>query len=205
MSRITKRNDLYLARVQASMDFERKARQERYERRNSIENTRRERRNEMKEAHAAQKEAQKELSFEAREEARARNLKIKASNDRYSEMWVATTGLSIATVLSVVIRGGDTGQLLNRLDIRVYNKSAKSVESVNLITTVKMFIDMNFPEIRTSNRGQVEINNLVLPSGIYNFIRNQWLSSGAILIAPITKENLSSDIISPITVPATTM
>ena len=139
MSRITKRNDLYLARVQASMDFERKARQERYERRNSIENTRRERRNEMKEAHAAQKEAQKELSFEAREEARARNLKIKASNDRYSEMWVATTGLSIATVLSVVIRGGDTGQLLNRLDIRVYNKSAKSVESVNLITTCLLY------------------------------------------------------------------
>ena len=203
MSRITKRNDLYLARVQASMDFERKARQERYDRRNYIENTRR--RNEMKEAHAAQKEAQKELSFEAREEARARNLKIRASNDRYSEMWVATTGLSIATVLSVVIRGGDTGQLLNRLDIRVYNKSTKSVESVNLITAVQMFIDMNFPEVKTSNRGQVEINNLVLPSGIYNFIRNQWLSSGAIPVTPITKENLSSDIINPMTVPATTI
>lgn len=205
MSRITKRNDLYLARVQASMDFERKARQERYDRRNSIENTRIEKRNEMKKAHAAQKEAQKELNFEAREEARARNLKIKASNDRYSEMWIATTGLSIATVLGVVIRGGDTGQLLNRLDIRIYNKSTKSVESVNLITTVKMFIDMNFPELKISNRGQVEINNLVLPSGIYNFIRNQWLSSGAILVAPITKENLNSDIINPITVPATTM
>ena len=74
MSRITKRNDAYLARVQASMDFERKVRQERYDRRNHFENTKMERRHEMKEAHAAQKEAQKELKFEAREEARARNL-----------------------------------------------------------------------------------------------------------------------------------
>ena len=205
MSRITKRNDAYLARVQASMDFERKVRQERYDRRNHFENTKMERRHEMKEAHAAQKEAQKESKFEAREEARARNLKIKASNDRYSEMWIATTGLSVATVLSVVIRGGDTGHLLNRLEIRAYNKSTKSVESVNLMSTVKIFIDMNFPEAKMSNRGQVEINDLVLPSGVYYFMRDHWLSSGAIRSNPITTENFSTDTINPMTVPAITV
>lgn len=206
MSRITKQNDAYLARVQASMDFERKVRQERYERKNHFDNRKTERFNNMKQAkNEAHNEAQEELKFEERERARARNLKIKASNDRYSEMWIATTGVSVATILSVVIRGGDTGHLLNRLEIRAYNKSTKSVEFVSLMSTVKIFMDMNFPEAKMSNRGQVEISNLVLPSGVYNFIRDYWLSSGAIRSNPITTENLSTDTSNPMTVPATTV
>jgi len=48
-----------------------------------------------------------------------------------------------ARVIDLALRGGDGGMLLNRLDLRVYNRSIKASVDINLITLMKANVEGN--------------------------------------------------------------
>tara|TARA_B110000285_G_C14725937_1_gene424243 strand:+ start:111 stop:509 length:399 start_codon:yes stop_codon:yes gene_type:complete len=128
-------------------------------------------------------------------------MKITQSNDRYSELWIATTGLSVPQVISLALRGGDAGNLLNKLDLRVYNRTSNSVEDINLITFMKRLHDKMFPNLKISQRGQVTLDDIVIPAKVYFFIRYHWmLSTGQAQ----NQYSLQTESISPNSVATTT-
>jgi len=170
MSRIAKENERYLARVKASMDRERKHQVERQQQRDEAKELRQNERNEAREMRNDQR------NFE-RQQRDERNEKIAQSNERYSDMWIATTGLSVPQVISLTLRGGDAGHLLNKLDLRVYNRSSKKPEDINLINFMKMLHEKSFPNLQVSQRGQVTLDNFVIPARVYFFIRYHWMLS----------------------------
>jgi hypothetical protein len=138
---------------------------------------------------------------EAREERNQRNLKIAQSNERYSDLWIATTGLSVPHVINLSLRGGDAGMLLNKLDLRIYNRSTKSVEDVSLITLMNMIKNKGFPDLRVSYRGQVTLDDMVIPAKVYFFIRYHWLMSSG---QAESQRIFASDTTSPVAVPIAT-
>ena len=172
MSRITKKNDKFIARVKASMDHEKKYRHERQQ--------------------------GKSEAKEVRNMHHERNMKISESNDRASELWIATTGISVPQIFSLILHGGDAGMLLNRLELRVYNEKNKATENINVITFIKMLHHQKFPDLCVSQRGQVTIGELVMPARIYIFIRYHWLISLA--AASHNQYNLKTESVRPITV-----
>ena len=171
MSRIAKQNEKYLERVKASIEREKNYRVERQSERE-----------------------------EWREERNQRNLKIAQSNDRYSDLWIATMGWSVPRVICLSVRGGDAGMLLNKLDLRIYNRSKKCVEDINLITLVNMINNKGFPDLRVSDRGQVSLDDIVISAKVYSFIRHHWLLSGQTQ----SQHNFVSDTTSPAAVPIAT-
>ena len=184
MSRITKRNEQYLARVKASMDFERKSREEN-------------KRNLSYEKPVTRDNVDIEL-------AKERNYQIRMKNERYSEIWISTCGLSVPVIINVCIRGGDTSMLLNRLEVKVYDKQDGCVKNLNLLNFIQILITKNFPEMKSSSRGQIQIDNYVLPWGIYTFMRNHWLNSGDSRNAQ-TSEILITEMNTPANVNATSV
>ena len=151
MSRIARQNEKFLARVRESIDFERKCSEDRQ-----------------------QEKVRREL--ERKQKQDETNRRIAQSNDRYSDLWIATTGISVPQVINVILFGSDGGVLLNRLDIRIYDQLQKALVPMNLLTFIKMLHDTNFPELEISPRGQVTINNIVIPARAYAFIRYHWLA-----------------------------
>ena len=136
-----------------------------------------------------------------REERNQRNLKIAQSNERYSDLWIATTGLSVPQIINLSLRGGDAGMLLNKLDLRIYNRSTKSVEDVSLITLMNMINNKGFPDLRVSYRGQVTLDDMVIPAKVYFFIRYHWLMSSG---QAESQRIFVSDTTSPAAVPIAT-
>lgn len=185
MSRITKQNEKYLARVRESLAREKDFHEERKRERNE----KREMRNSEKQYHREMEQLQRD----------ERNMKITESNNRYSDLWIATTGISVPQVINLASRGGDAGMLLNKLDLRLYDHSTKASVDMNLITFVKMLHDKNFPHLLVSKRGQVKIDDMVIPARAYNFIRYHWLLSQT-----PNQYNLNNENASPSTVPTTT-
>jgi hypothetical protein len=185
MSRIAKENEIYLARVKASMDRERKHQLERQHEREAAKQLRQNERNEARDMRNDQRDFEKQQ----REE---RNMKITQSNERYSDMWIATTGLSVPQVISLTLRGGDAGNLLNRLELRVYNRSSKTLEDINLINFMKMIHEKSFPNLQVSQRGQVTLDDIVIPARVYFFIRYHWmLSTGQTQPYSLNNESIS--------------
>ena len=190
MSRIAKQNERYLARVKASMDSERKHQLERQQEREAAkrEAAKQLRQNERNEAREMRNDQQ---NFE-KQQRDERNIKITQSNERYSDMWIATTGLSVPQVISLTLRGGDAGHLLNKLDLRVYNRSSKKSEDINLMNFMKMLHEKSFPNLQVSQRGQVTFDNFVVPAGAYFFIRYHWmLSTGQTQPYSLNNESIS--------------
>ncbi len=187
MSRIAKQNEKYLARVRQSMDREKNYRAERQRERD-----------EAREVRNADRQHQHDMERLQHDE---RNWKITQSNERYSDLWIATTGISVPLVIDLALRGGDGGMLLNRLDLRVYNRSSKASVDINLITLMKMLHDKNFPDLPFSPRGQVSLDDIVIPAKVYFFIRYHWLLSSG---QAQNKYNLNTEIVSPSIVPMTT-
>ena len=122
MSRIVKENERYLARVKASMDRERNYRAERQREKDEAREARQRDRDEEREARQRDRDEAKEQRNMHRDNQTQRNMKITQSNDRYSDMWIATTGLSVPQIINLILRGGDSGPLVNRLDLRIYNR-----------------------------------------------------------------------------------
>jgi hypothetical protein len=170
MSRIAKENEKYIARVKASMDREKNYRIERQKERDA---TRELWQREKDEA----RELRKDMHNMDKRQRDERNMKITQSNDSYSDLWIATAGLSVPQVISLTLRGGDAGYLLNKLDLRVYNRSSKNSEEINLINFIKMLHDKMFPNLQVSQRGQVTLDDIVIPAKAYFFIRYHWLLS----------------------------
>jgi hypothetical protein len=194
MSRIARENEKYLARVKASIDREKNYRAERQREREELQMDRQRERDEARELRNADRQLE-------REERNQRNLKIAQSNERYSDLWIATTGLSVPQIINLSLRGGDAGMLLNKLDLRIYNRSTKSVEDVSLITLMNMIKNKGFPDLRVSYRGQVTLDDMVIPAKVYFFIRYHWLmSSGQVESQRI----FASDTTSPAAVPIAT-
>lgn len=195
MSRIAKENERYLARVKASMEGERKHQLERQQEREAAKQLRQNERNEAREMRNDQRDFEKQQRDE-------RNMKITQSNERYSDMWIATTGLSVPQVISLTLRGGDAGHLLNRLELRVYNRSSKTSEDINLINFMKMLHEKSFPNLQVSQRGQVTLAaELVIPAKVYFFIKYHWLLSTR---QAQNQYSLQTESISPSSVPTTT-
>lgn len=193
MSRIAKENERYLARVKASMDRERKHQLERQQEREAAKQMRQNERDEAREMRNDQQNFEKQQRDE-------RNMKITQSNERYSDMWIATTGLSVPQVISLT-RGGDAGHLLNKLDLRVYNRSSKKPEVINLINFMKMLHEKSFPNLQVSRRGQVTFDNFVIPAKVYFFIKFHWsLSTGQAQ----NQYSLQTESVNPSSVPTTT-
>tara|TARA_B110000027_G_C16068593_1_gene277925 strand:- start:225 stop:818 length:594 start_codon:yes stop_codon:yes gene_type:complete len=185
MSRIAKENERYLARVKASMDRERMHQLERQQEREAAKQLRQNERNEAREMRNDQRNFEKQQRDE-------RNMKITQSNERYSDMWIATTGLSVSQVISLTLRGGDAGHLLNRLELRVYNRSSKTSEDINLINFMKMLHEKSLPNLQVSQRGQVTIDDIVIPARVYFFIKYHWmLSTGQTQPYSLNNENIS--------------
>lgn len=166
MSRLVKENERYLARVKASIDREKKHHLERQQEREAAKQLRQNERNEAREFRNFEKQQRDE-----------RNMKICQSNDRYSDIWIATTGLSVPQIIYLILHGGDTGHLLNKLDLRVYNNSNKKSEDINLINFMKMLHEKSFPNLQVSQRGQVTLDDIVIPAKLYFFIRYHWMLS----------------------------
>ena len=194
MSRIARENEKYLARVKASIDREKNYRAERQRERQREREELQIEKDVAREARNADRELE-------REERKQRNLKIAQSNERYSDLWIATMGLSVPQVINLSLRGGDAGMLLNKLDLRIYNRSTKSVEDVNLMTLMNMINNKGFPELRVSYRGQVTLDDMVIPAKVYFFIRYHWLMSSG---QAESQRNLVSDTTSPAAVPIAT-
>lgn len=182
MSRIAKENERYISRVKQSIDREK--------------NFRIQQQRDSDQARHVRQHIDK--NAEQRDE---RNMKISQQNSRYSDLWILTTGLAVPQVISLVFRGGDAGMLLNKLDVRVYNQGNKNVEDINLITLIKILHDKVFPNLQVSPRGQVTLDDLVLPAGVYFFIRYHWLLSTG---QAQNQYNLQTESDSPITVTITT-
>lgn len=185
MSRIAKENERYLARVKASIDSERKHQLERQQEREAAKQLRQNERNEAREMRNDQRNFEKQQRDE-------RNIKITQSNERYSDMWIATTGLSVPQVISLTLRGGDAGHLLNKLDLRVYNRSSNKSEDINLMNFMKMLHEKSFPNLQVSQRGQVTLDDIVIPAKAYFFIRYHWmLSTGQTQPYSLNNESIS--------------
>jgi len=179
MSRIARQNETYLKRVKASMDRERNHHIERQKEKD------------------ATKEAAERYRDEQKKQRNERINKISQSNDRYAEIWIATTGFSVPQVIHLNRHGGDAGTLLNKLDLRIYNRFSKKTEEINLITLIKKLSEHNFPELYVSNRGQVAIDEIVLPAKVYYFIRYQ----NYLLTGQENQFNLQTEITSANNVP----
>ena len=193
MSKIAKENERYLARVKASMDRERKYHLERQQEREAAKELRQIERNEAREMRNDQRNFEKQQRDE-------RNMKITQSNDRYSDFWISTTGLSVPQVISLTLRGGDAGHfLINKLDLRVYNRSSKKTEDINLINFMKILHEKSFPNLQVSQRGQVTIDDIVIPAKIYYFCRYHW----TMCVCPNKIHSLNSDNVSPKSVKTT--
>ena len=195
MSRIAQANERYLARVKASMDCEKQHQVERQQEREAAKEVRQIERNEARELRNEQRNFEKQQRDE-------RNMKITKLNEGYSDMWIATIGLSLPQVISLILRGGDAGHLLNRLELRVYNRSSKTSEDINLINFMKMLHEKSFPNnLQVSQRGQVTIDDIVIPAKVYFFIKFHWsLSTGQTQ----NQYSLQTESVSPNSVATTT-
>jgi len=168
MSHIAKENERYLARVKTSMDREKQHHLERQQEREAAKELRQTERNEARELQNYQHDIEKQQRDE-------RNIKLTQSNDRYSDIWIASTGLSVPQIISLTLRGGDAGNLLNKLELRVYNRSSKKSEDINLINFIKRLHEKMFPNLQVSQRGQVFLDDIVIPARVYFFIYYHWM------------------------------
>lgn len=194
MSRIAKENERYLARVKASMDHEKNHQIERHKERDAARELRKSEKDEARELMNDRHKVDKQQRDE-------RDMKITLSNNRYSDLWIATTGLSVPQVINLALRGGDAGMLLNKLDVRVYNRSSKKTEDINVITFMKILHEKKFPNMKISKRGQVTLDDIVIPAKVYFFIQYHWMMSTG---QAQNQYSLQTESVSPSTVPITT-
>ena len=187
MSRITKANDKYLARVHASIQREKNFNQQR--RATHAADA----------AHENNQQENKREKYQQENNLNDKHRNIAISNDRYSDMWIASIGISVPSTINVITRGGDACILLNKLDMKVYNQSTKSVEHIHLMNLIKMLSEQNFPELKVSNRAQVKFRDLVIPAKAYFFIRHHWMMA----VSAQSQYNLQTEMTSPNIVPST--
>lgn len=182
MSRVTKENERILARYHKSLEAERCAHKER---------------DEARQVRQQEREMQASMRAFEREE---RDRKIIEKNERYADMWIATVGPAVPQMISVLVRGGDLGAVLNAQKIRIYNKLDKKVSELNLLNLLQQLVEAGFPEL-TVHRAQVMFNNYILPAKAYYFICFHWNNSGAANLS-LKTDTVSKRTVSPATAPS---
>tara|TARA_B100001778_G_C18598460_1_gene635936 strand:+ start:511 stop:993 length:483 start_codon:yes stop_codon:yes gene_type:complete len=151
-----KDNERYLARVQSSIDAEKRMGQER------------------KAARDARREAERSRAEAAHYRAQERSIKRITTNERAAEFWIATVGVGVRGLIDTMKYGTAPVAIPAAvLKIRAYNVKTKTTEEVDVLDFIRRHSVTGFPAL-APNDGQIRYNDIVFPSTIYYFLKYHW-------------------------------
>lgn len=160
MSRISKRNDEYLKRVERSMQAERRHREERRVAQEARHQGREARRQEHKAAH------------EARDcEIQERVDKIRAQNEAYGAFWVDSCGSEAMRLVAALQSGSEPSLAQKALRIRAY-KPRQGVSDVSASEVVGALLDA-VDMVDDPTRAQARVGEHSIAAPIAHFLRDQ--------------------------------